>query len=136
SWLSNALAINDAGWVVGHALTASGQTHGFLMRPGEDLLDLNALVSSSDPFFARSDVDPAGADFTIVQADDVNDLGQLLVTATYRHRAASGAISLATSAFVLTPTLTSAVPEPGRWLLMAGGCALLLARRAAGPGRR
>lgn len=128
SWISSALAINDAGWVVGHALTASGLSHGFLMRPGEALVDLNSLVSTDDPFFDRSDVDPAGAGFTIVQADDINDQGQLLVTATYRHRATNGAITQATSAFLLTPT--APVPEPGTWLLWACGLALLGLRSA------
>lgn len=129
SWISSALAINNAGWVVGHALTGNGLSHGFLVRPGEGLLDLNNLVSADDPFFDRSDVDPADAGFTIVQADDVNDHGQLLVTATYRHRAANGALTLASSAFLLTPT--AAVPEPQAWALLLAGLLVLpaLARR-------
>lgn len=126
-WISNARALNDAGWVVGQALTASGALHGFLLRDGQ-MQDLNTMVSPDDPFFDLPQVDGTPA-FTIIDATDVNDQGQILATATFRIRAANGAVQQAQHSFLLTPV--AAVPEPAPAALLAAGLALLAWRRRA-----
>jgi probable HAF family extracellular repeat protein len=122
SWISDARDINDAGWVVGRALTASGAMHGFLWQGGE-MIDLNTLVAADDPFFSRPEVD-ADPGFKIIDATAVNQGGQILATAVYRIKAAGGGVQQAQHSFLLTPV--AAVPEPATWATLGLGLLALL----------
>ncbi len=107
-WISNPQAINNDGTVVGHASTALGQQHGFMMLAGGTPVDLLSLVSADDPFFDLPHV-AADHQLTFIDATDVNNAGQILALGTYRALGANNSVSMVTQAFVLTP----AVPEPG-----------------------
>ena len=110
-WISNPQAINNAGTIVGHASTANGQQHGFMMLAGGTPVDLLSLVSPDDPFFDLPHV-AADHQLTFIDATDINNAGQILALGTYRALGANHSVSLVTQAFVLTPALP-AVPEPG-----------------------
>jgi probable HAF family extracellular repeat protein len=131
-WISNARDINNQGWVVGQALTASGALHGFLWQGGE-LIDLNTLVSPDDPFFDRPEVDASGG-FTITDATAVNHGGQILATGSFRIRAANGALQQAQHSFLLTPV--AAVPEPATWASLALGLVAVAVIRRRRQGAR
>lgn len=130
--LSVARDINRAGWIVGEALRADGQAPGFLYLPGVGMRDLNSLVAAGDPFFARSDVYAPLPGFRIEDAHAVNDAGQIVASAVFNHVYPNGAVRQATHAFLLTPDVAPAVPEPQTWALMVAGLLLLsgLARRS------
>jgi probable HAF family extracellular repeat protein len=133
TWISQARGINNDGWVVGQALTASGALHGFLWRGGA-MVDLNSLVSADDPFFDLPEVATASA-FQIIDATAVNNAGQILAVAQFNRLAANGAVQQATHSLLLTPV--AAVPEPASWALLLAGSAGLLAwrrRQAAAAG--
>jgi probable HAF family extracellular repeat protein len=130
--LSTARDINRAGWIVGEALRADGQTPGMLVRPGLGMADLNSFISMSDPFFSRSDVYQALPGFGIDDAYAVNDAGQIVVAAHFNFVYPNGAIRQATHAFLLTPDV-SPVPEPGTWALWTLGLAGLGALRQKTP---
>jgi uncharacterized membrane protein len=88
-------AINDRGEVVGnHYLWDAGT-----------LYDLNSLV-------------PANSGWTITDARDINDRGQIVGTGLYQGQ---------NVAFEMTPTRP--VPEPSSFLLLATGAAFLLRRK-------
>jgi probable HAF family extracellular repeat protein len=129
SSLSSARDINNAGWIVGEALRADGQSPGFLYRPGEGMVDLNSLISASDPFFLRSDVYQPNAGFGIDDAYAVNEAGQIVVAAHFNYVYPNGAVRQATHAFLLTPD-TPPVPEPdATWLALTGLTWVMLRRR-------
>lgn len=125
--LSVARDINRAGWIVGEALRADGQAPGFLYQPGLGMRDLNSLIAATDPFFARSDVYAALPGLHIEDAYAVNDAGQILVSAVFNYVYPNTAVRQATHAFLLTPDVAPAVPEPQTWALLAGGLAAVLA---------
>lgn len=128
--LSSARDINNAGWIVGEALRADGQSPGFLYRPREGMVDLNSLISLSDPFFRRSDVYQPSIGFGIDDAYAVNEAGQIVVGAHFNYVYPNGAVRQATHAFLLTPD-TPPVSEPAAaWLALAGLTWMLQRRRA------
>lgn len=129
--LSVARDINRAGWIVGEALRGDGQAPGFLYQPGQGMRDLNSLVAAGDPFFSRSDVYAPLPGFRIEDAYAVNDAGQILASAVFNYVYPNGAVRQATHAFLLTPDVAPAVPEPQTWALLASGlaCVLALAHR-------
>jgi probable HAF family extracellular repeat protein len=126
--LSDALDVNNLGWVVGRALRADGQMVGFLWREGLGMVDLNTLVSPTDPWFAGSDVfNPNG--FLITGATATNDNGQILVSARYNYRLGPTNAWQVTHAFLLTPDALPPVPEPASGVLLALGAVMLALRR-------
>lgn len=80
-----ALALNEAGWVVGETEVASRERHAFLFD-GTATYDLNDMLSDTDR-----------ANWQIETAAGINDLGQIAVTG--RHRA-SGTVR----AFLFSPS--------------------------------
>lgn len=63
--LGAALGINESGWAVGWAQTASAAQHAALWQAGQ-AFDLNSLLA------------PASAGLTLVSANAINDLGQIV----------------------------------------------------------
>lgn len=106
--ISDARGINDKGQVVGSSTSSgieSDISHAFLYSGGS-MLDLNDLL-------------PSGSGWTLAEAFDINDLGQIV---------GNGSINGETHAFLMTPT---AVPAPSSaWLLGSGLMGLIgVARR-------
>jgi MYXO-CTERM domain-containing protein len=99
---SRANGINDTGWVVGLSQNRDGSYHAFVYDSLRGMRDLNDLV-------------PASSGWTLAEAVDVNNLGQIVGRGT----APNGE----TLAFLLTP-----VPEPSLVGLL-GLCGLSLLRR-------
>lgn len=107
-----AMAINSAGWIVGHAdvpndvVPFSG--HAFLFD-GTTMVDLNNLISP-------------GSGWRLTGATGINDAGWIVGT---------GVIGGNSHAFLLMP-----IPEPGTWLCLVSVATVLLvwrARRRPGP---
>ena len=67
---SYATAINNRGWVVGCAATASGTNHAFLWREGV-MEDLNDLI-------------PPGSGWLLIGATNINDHGEIVGTGRYQ----------------------------------------------------
>jgi probable HAF family extracellular repeat protein len=65
--VSIAAAVNNRGDVVGYSNTSTPISHGFLFRNGR-MIDLNALI-------------PANSGFVVVNAEDINDRGQIAAEA-------------------------------------------------------
>ena len=104
--ISEALAINDEGLIVGVSEVGGGR-FATLWRDGA-AFDLNALI------------DPASG-WTLAEARDVNASGQIV---------GYGTLNGQTRGFLLSPI--AAVPEPGTTgllSLVAGGCVARRARR-------
>ncbi|MDL2355265.1 MAG: PEP-CTERM sorting domain-containing protein [Pseudomonadota bacterium] len=100
--------INNAGMVVGMSDigdAAALDYHAFLYRDGQ-MVDLNTLI------------DPATG-WRLVSAADINDQQQILATAC------QGSSSTCRSVLL---DLIPAVPEPGTWLMLLAGLALLAGR--------
>ncbi|MBL8350225.1 MAG: DUF3466 family protein [Burkholderiaceae bacterium] len=128
STLSDARDVNNLGWIVGSALRGDGRTVGFLWRDGVGMVDLNTLISPSDAWFGGAEVfNPAG--LLITSAEAANDSGQILVTAVYNYRYATGYAWQVSHAFLLTPDALPPVPEPESWALLTMGVVLLAWRK-------
>ena len=99
---SEATAINDAGQIVGYSFEQrdTGRVP-FLYENGR-MIDLNTLL-------------PAGSGWTLLEAADINNLGQIVGIGTFGGQQRG---------FVLTP-----VPEPAQASLFAGAGVLVLRRR-------
>ena len=107
---ASALGINDAGHVVGYMSDSLQSNERAFVYTGGRLYDLNGVADL-----------PAG--WTLRQAYDVNELGQIVgwgTNAAGRH-----------TAFVLTP-----VPEPAVMGLAVAATALLARRRGRASGCR
>jgi probable HAF family extracellular repeat protein len=63
--MSAVTGMNNLGHVVGVSKTADGVEHGFVWSLNGGMIDLNNLV-------------PAGTEFTICHASDINDIGQIV----------------------------------------------------------
>lgn len=101
---SQALGINDSGYVVGTA-TETTRTYGSLYD-GQSILELNTLL------------DPGSAQWNIREAFAINNAGQILATGSYGFE---------TRTLLLTP-----VPEPSTitlWMLGLSAMALVGKRR-------
>lgn len=101
--------INSAGMVVGMSDIGGGATfdyHAFVYAHGS-MTDLNALI------------DPASG-WRLVSAIDINDNGQILGNAC---------MVAGTECRQVRLDLIPAVPEPGTWLMLLGGLALLARAR-------
>lgn len=99
---SAAQDVNNLGQVVGWD-TVGNERHAFLYQGGARL-DLNRLI---DP----------GSGWTVTDAAAINDLAQIAGTACREGQCYAVRLDL----------LQAEVPEPGGWLLMATGLAMLLA---------
>lgn len=154
---SNAYGINDAGQVTGSSQTAGGAQHAYLWTPGSGFQDLGTLGGSKSIgqginaagmvvgwsrdsnetqhgflFDGTGMIDlnsllPTGTGMTIINATDINDLGQITGQAAnafgYTH------------AFLLSPLADlGAVPEPSSMALL--GIGVLTAAWATGSRRR
>jgi len=86
-----ALDINNLGWVVGSEDTTGGAKTAFLWSESFGLLDLNSLVSPSDPLFGQ---------VKFRGGTEINDRGQILADGRY---------------------LLNTIPEPGTFVLVALG---------------
>lgn len=107
---SSAQSVNDLGVVVGASNVAgTSYQHGFVHIDGA-MYDLNDYVVNL-------------GDFTIITANDINNLGQIV--------GSGESSSLGTRAFLLTP-----VPEPATVALAAVGVLAIAARRKQGRGGR
>jgi probable HAF family extracellular repeat protein len=103
-----AKAINNAGLVVGWARYSwSEATDAFLYIDGR-MRDLNRLVDGADGW-------------TVVEAYDINDAQQILGKACRGEECLSVRLDL-----------VSAVPEPGKYALLAAGLVLLAGRSRSG----
>jgi probable HAF family extracellular repeat protein len=133
---SSARDINDAGWIVGQALRGDGQMAGFLWRDGQGMVDLNNLVSPGDPFFSSPDVYTPAPGFLITGAAAVNDRGQVLAYGRYNLRTGPASAWQVTHAFLLTPDVAPAIPEPATWATLLLGMLAIgaYARRRGGSG--
>jgi probable HAF family extracellular repeat protein len=97
--------INNAGMVVGMSDVGGGAAfdyHGFLFADGQ-LVDLNALI------------DPA-AGWRVVSATDINDAQQILGKACLGTSMDCRSVRL---------DLMAPIPEPGAWLMLLAGLAVL-----------
>jgi len=101
---SHALGINNLSQVIGY-FEESFINHAFLYENGS-FFDLNDLV------------DPSGSGWVIAEANGINELGQIAGTAC--RDGACYAVRL---------DLVPAVPEPGAWAMLLGGCTLVGWRR-------
>jgi probable HAF family extracellular repeat protein len=102
---SSAADINNLGQVVGSSTNASEQFRAFLYNNGQ-MLDLNDLI-------------PTIPGVTLDSAIGINDLGQIVASGSNR-------------AFVLTPIVSTSIPEPDSGLSVLAFVALgtsLLAKR-------
>lgn len=139
-----ATAINDLGAIVGYGATDAGVPGAFLFQDGvvhrlDDLpagsmpSDINNLgdivgIAGERPFLYRDgilfDLDsllPAGRNFALRDALDINDREQILAGACFTgNDAPSGCFGA-----VLTP-----VPEPRAWLMLLAGMVAVTACRA------
>lgn len=137
-------AINDAGWITGHFMTADGRNHAFLYD-GTTVTDLdpdagNALgydIDNAGEVVGVADdravlyadgglidlntlIDPE-ADLLLKSADDSNSQGQVLAHSCDR----SGVFCY--GSVLLSPV--PAVPEPSAAVLLSAGLALVAGRR-------
>jgi probable HAF family extracellular repeat protein len=96
------MGINDQGQSVGFAMISSGVHHGFYYDGTNPMVDLNTLI------------DPTSG-WTINEGDAINNRGQITGNGTF------GGVM---HAFILTP-----VPEPGTFVVLGVGVAVLLRRR-------
>jgi probable HAF family extracellular repeat protein len=102
--------INNAGLIVGQAVTADG-VRGFLYR-GDSMVTLDSLIDSA-------------SGWTITAANGINDLQQIAATAC--HLGACYAVRL---------DLAAAIPEPGQVVMLGAGLLVLLAGGAGRTARR
>ena len=102
---SSALDVNNLGQAVGWTNAGAGLHHGFLYQGGA-MRDLNQLI---DPL----------SGWTVTEAAAINDLQQIAGTACRNGQCHAVRLDL----------LPADVPEPGAWLLMAGGLGLLARSR-------
>jgi probable HAF family extracellular repeat protein len=107
--LSEALAINDQGQVVGFSYitpdsNSLGVSHGFFADSNGPMQDLNDLI-------------PPGTGWVLGPATGINDLGQIT---------GGGALNGVGESYLLTPT---SVPEPASFSLLGLSCILLTGRR-------
>ena len=101
---SRGFGINEAGQVVGWAKTPFDRQHAFVWEAGS-MIDLNDLI-------------PGAPGWTVTEAKDVNDLGQIAGTARY--------MGGAHQAVLLSP-----IPEPATLALLGLGALGSLRRRRA-----
>ena len=90
-----AWGLNERGWVVGHAGTASGDIDPFVYREGR-MHNLNGILRPED-----------NRHWQLIDAQDINDRGQIV---------GYGRFNGEFRAFLATP-----VPEPGSWALLLLG---------------
>ena len=95
-------AINDSGQIVGFSTDASGRTVATIWNAAAWSCDLNTLLVQSI------------AGFELQVAKGINDSGQIV---GYGYDSNTGA----NEAFLLTPTATTATPEPATMLLLGLG---------------
>jgi probable HAF family extracellular repeat protein len=76
-----ALAINNAGTVVGFSTTRSNVYHAFVSMDGAKMQDLNKMI-------------PRRSGWILQEADGINDAGQIAGSGTFQRQ---------THAFLLTP---------------------------------
>ena len=103
---SGAISINLLNQVIGNSNGGDAQhpDQPFLWTESEGMLDLNDLLDSS------------GAGWTLVRANDINDLGQIVGFGFY----CSSPESCEQRGFLLTP-----VPEPAAFLLLLAAAAMV-----------
>lgn len=117
---SEALGINDDGWVVGESLTAGNLAdHAFLYKSAtQTLIDLNSVL-------------PLNSGWVLTSAAAINNAGQI---------AGTGTINGQTHAFLLTPCPVHVTLSPGAYgpssikasLTATNGLSLLAAAQACG----
>jgi probable HAF family extracellular repeat protein len=73
---SQATAINAAGWVIGTAVTTTGQATAFLWRPGIGPVDVNSLLKPT-------------SGWRVVKASAINAAGQIVAQGYYRSSSQS-----------------------------------------------
>jgi probable HAF family extracellular repeat protein len=123
---SSALDINNGGKVVGFGTVAKDTKAAFIWdagNPEAKMIDLNTLIDPSDPL--------ADA-FHLREAHAISDSGYIVGFGTY-----GTGKSEALHAFLLTPTVVAAIPEPHQYAMMVAGLGIVgwmaRRRRAAGP---
>ncbi|HWB98355.1 MAG TPA: DUF3466 family protein [Bryobacteraceae bacterium] len=107
---SYAYSVNDQGLVVGYSTTADGATHAFLYQNGE-MVDLNSLL-------------PEGSGWVLVQAYGINDQEQIVGTGLWNGQQEAFRLDL-NSPSTSVSLASSPVPEPGAWILVLCGGALV-----------
>lgn len=98
-----ASAINNKGQLVGSVRDRQGNGVPVLFDSGQ-VIELNDLL-------------PPGSGWQLITATAINDASQI---------AGTGVFNGTLEAYVLTPSATATVPEPGSALLITGGCWLLI----------
>lgn len=111
---STGAAIDQTGDVVGWSGSRGKVNHAFLYD-SSGLHDLNDLIDPADPFLV------ANPSFVLDEATGINDGGQIVGDGFFDSNGRQ-----VFEAFILTPELPTAAPEPTSLSLLAGAAAALL----------